>query len=180
MFLHAIIMDIFRPFVQEEKQHGFRTWQTKYDSPEAIFATSLKQLKSLVLCIEKQSPLTAMWHVALLYVATAALKDTKDPEWRFYFVTCIESYQKMYRSFPIMSMAVQGLLTLALRKKAITTGEARDLMYKVPAIPREPDDARFVLDMDLVLKTSEDAKVNNIARDFDNLVLFEEFIEHPG
>lgn len=180
MFLHAIILDIFRPFIQEEKQHGYRAWQAKIQSPEAIFATSLKQLKSLVLCLKKQSPLTGMWHLALQYVATSVLKDIEDPEWKFYFLVCIESYQKMYTQYPILSMAVQGLLTLALRKKALTTGEARDLMDQVPVVPRQPDDAQFILDMDMVLETIEDAKAKSIARSFDDLVLFEEFIENFG
>ncbi|KAJ4355666.1 uncharacterized protein N0V89_003686 [Didymosphaeria variabile] len=177
MFLHVIILDIFRPFVQEEKQHDFQKWHQYVMSPNAIFAASLKQLKSLVLALKAQSPLTVTWHSALLYVANASLKNTSDPEWRFYFMACIDSYQQIYRSYPVVSMVVQSLLMLAVRQKALTGAEARDVMRKGPQTYQGAMGGWFVVDPDMALKGSEDANADVITREFDDLMLFDEFTE---
>lgn len=46
MSLHSVVMDLFRPFIAPEDQHGFRSYLPLSASPLTIFAASAEQLKS--------------------------------------------------------------------------------------------------------------------------------------
>jgi hypothetical protein len=35
---------------------------------------------------------TIWWHTVLLYVANAAVKDTADAKWKFFFINCLDGY----------------------------------------------------------------------------------------
>lgn len=59
-----------------------------------------------------------------MHVANAVLNDLLSPDWRFYFLFCIRSYQKLLSAFPICKGIVQGLLDMAVQSNAITDYEA--------------------------------------------------------
>lgn len=46
IFYHIAVLDTVRPFIPPPKQHGFTSYLAHVSSPDAIFAASLKQLKS--------------------------------------------------------------------------------------------------------------------------------------
>ena len=43
--LHMVILDLFRPYIAVNQQHGFRAYAPEPSSPRTIFAASVMQLK---------------------------------------------------------------------------------------------------------------------------------------
>lgn len=40
-----VVLDLFRPYIAEKEQHGFRNYVAEKSSPRTIFAASVVQLK---------------------------------------------------------------------------------------------------------------------------------------
>ena len=40
-----VVLDLFRPYIAEKEQHGFRKYVAEKSSPRTIFAASVAQLK---------------------------------------------------------------------------------------------------------------------------------------
>jgi hypothetical protein len=187
IWFHAAILDIFRPFVVDEKHHGFKAWTPVATSPEAIFAASVRQLKRLILTFKSQhksAGYSIFWHAALLYIATAVLKDKKDPGRRFYFMICVKSYQALFVSFQFVECIVEGLLVMALDVGVISVKEANHIMQEFHAQRRTHQRSEnmcaeervrnaFILDRDLALRDRQAAIVDNLVEKFEEITLFD-------
>lgn len=185
IWYHATILDIFRPFISNRKQHDLESWSPSSTSPEAIFTASLKQLKRLILVYKgryRSAAYSIFWNAALLYVANAVLKDRNDPEWRFYFQMCIHSYQGLYPSFRAVEAIAQGLLAMAIDSGAITNLEAILMIqmfrengnwHKLADRPR----GGYVLDLGLAITDHNAARVDNLVDRFEEITLFSEFTD---
>lgn len=46
-----VVLDLFRPYIAEDKQHGFRAYVPEGSSPRTIFAASVMQLKGKFLFV---------------------------------------------------------------------------------------------------------------------------------
>lgn len=42
-----IVLDLFRPYIAENEQHGFQAYVSESSSPRTIFAASVMQLKGM-------------------------------------------------------------------------------------------------------------------------------------
>ena len=137
IWYHVLVLEIFRPFVATEKQHGFSSWSPFSILPEAIFAASIRQLKDLMLIYTTRQPSATynlFWHPAGMYVANAVLKDTTDPEWRFYFLLCFRAYQNLYLCFLAVEGIMQGFLAIAVASGSIDSAEASVLIHSLPPL----------------------------------------------
>jgi hypothetical protein len=102
IWYHAVVLDIFRPFIADEKQHDFKKWTSLAKPPEAIFAASVKQLKRLILVYDAQhesSTYSVFWHAGLMYVANAVIKDLGGDDWKFSFFFAFVVIQNCLRRF---------------------------------------------------------------------------------
>ncbi|KAI1772241.1 hypothetical protein F4818DRAFT_180178 [Hypoxylon cercidicola] len=189
IWLHAAILDIFRPIVgkpaHERPRLGtFSAWDS---SPDAAYAASVSQLKHLVVEYRSKSiasTYSILCHTGLLYLANAILKDTGDPEWRIYLLLCIYGYESLSRPYRISEIIVQGLLSMTMRETDMTGSEAQKIINEVKEgrLDSAKDDfvdkirATFMVDMDLSLIDPEEAKAENLAERFDSLALFQDFL----
>jgi hypothetical protein len=119
--------------------------------------------------------------MALLHVANAALQDTTDPQSKAYFRLCVNCYGDLFMAFRVAEGIVRSLLSIALRKGAMTGAEAQALLQRVRGNgPRYQNlktiTATFVVDLNLAVTDREGAQVESLADMFDNLRLFDEFI----
>lgn len=108
---------------------------------EAIFAASVKQLKSLIITYGaegKSAAYSVFWHPGLLYVVNVVLKDLSDNKWKAYFEFCIRAYCKLFSTFQFATGLARGLLGMALLKGAIRHEEALmlDNELRQNALPR--------------------------------------------
>ncbi|KAF2117392.1 hypothetical protein BDV96DRAFT_572001 [Lophiotrema nucula] len=191
IFFHCAIIDIFRPFIAEEKHHGFRSFKKSAPSPEAIFAASVKQLKALIFSYrDLKAPISnRFWHCALMYVAGATLKEWRwNPEWRYYFLLCLYSYQKYFTAFAVYEEIVLGLLMMAISNGALRGEEARLItqeLRKIGAgdVAREKEAERvrrrklFMIDFDRALTDQENASLDTLIQKYEEVTIFDEFTE---
>jgi hypothetical protein len=177
MWYHAIVLDMFRPLLDKATEKGSR-W-----SPAEIFEASTRQLKRLILVYKtrhQSASYTIFWSSALLYVANSVLRDTSDPERRFYFLLCIHSLQDLYPSYPVLNGVVQGLLTIGVEKKGITVPEARQLYQDLRSkatkhMLQERVKGQLVIDLDLAVIDSNAARMDRLSAKFDEIVAFDDY-----
>ncbi|KAF4917750.1 hypothetical protein CGCVW01_v009536 [Colletotrichum viniferum] len=184
IWFHAAILDLFRPFLQStaRERQRLKTFSARRSYPEAAFNASVNQLKQLVVryrCNYESSAYTMLWQTALIYVANAVLHNTEDPEWRLYFLACIYGYEGLRTSYRVAEVISRGLLTMSLQEGDISGSEARHLLKQVT----EPEGAggkgdvraTFMADLDLAMTDPEAAKVENLAKRFEDVALFSDF-----
>ncbi|KAI8943582.1 hypothetical protein NX059_001577 [Plenodomus lindquistii] len=186
--LHLAIMDIFRPFIAQENEHGPRHYLPKGASPMTIFSASVKQVKALIFEYTyqyKPSDWHAYFPAAIIYAANAVLNDRFDPEQRAYFFY----YIHVGRSFRSLSTAstvngtMQALLALAHAKGAITSAEAVGFTdefsddYFAKEIKIKKVSNGWAVDMDKAASNKEAANTDFLANRFQEITLFSEFTE---
>ncbi|KAG7123089.1 Nitrogen assimilation transcription factor nit-4 like protein [Verticillium longisporum] len=186
LWFHAAILDIFRPFLRDDKAKKTRltTFSSRRSSAEAAFKASVNQLKRLIVVYRSQyqsSAYTILWHTALIYVANAVLKDTGDPEWRFYFLHCVYGYESLRKSYRLAEAIGRALLAMTLRNGDITGLEARTILQQLKqrGLDHPSGDIRatFMGDLELALTNPGEAKVETLAGQFEDVALFQEFID---
>lgn len=186
LWFHAAILDIFRPFLRDDKAKKTRltTFSSRRSSAEAAFKASVNQLKRLIVVYRSQyqsSAYTILWHTALIYVANAVLKDTGDPEWHFYFLHCVYGYESLRKSYRLAEAIGRALLAMTLRNGDITGLEARTILQQLKqrGLDHPSGDIRatFMGDLELALTNPGEAKVETLAGQFEDVALFQEFID---
>ncbi|RYP07734.1 hypothetical protein DL764_002353 [Monosporascus ibericus] len=159
-----------------------------FHSPDAAFAASVKQLKTLIVEYRTNymaSAYSILWHSGLIYLANAMLQDTSDPEWRLYFLLCIYGYESLSRPYRISEVIAQGLLSMTLRDTNMSAREARKFMkdlkeFGLDYVKKNMEEevrATFMLDLTLALSNPVGATVENLAKEFDSFALFQDFID---
>ncbi|KAF2442155.1 hypothetical protein P171DRAFT_62402 [Karstenula rhodostoma CBS 690.94] len=188
---HTLVTDLFRPFITRERDDGFRDFYQKQNSPEAIFASSVHQLKGIIVEYTSQHSAAAhhfYWQTALLYVFNTIVKDQSDPQWRFYFWLCMHCYSKLFICFAAIEGFAQSLLAIAVRYGAISRKDATRVMqegfYKDGKAKRarsqregqqQTQCSTYKLDLDLAVRDRDAADVSALIARFEDMDMFEEF-----
>ncbi|PSN60230.1 hypothetical protein BS50DRAFT_681738 [Corynespora cassiicola Philippines] len=182
IFYHAVIVDMFRRFIGNRRPRANST--SEIPPPEAIFAASLRQIKGLIFEYTNQHPsaiYSVNWHSSLLYVASAVAKNRADPDWRFYFQFCIETYQKLYMCFAFIWPLVQSLLAMAVENGAITGSEAERFgagfksSKRVFDLKSEMNRGGYIVDLDRAITDAAAATVDSLVTKFEEITMFNEF-----
>ncbi|OTA94554.1 hypothetical protein M434DRAFT_10626 [Hypoxylon sp. CO27-5] len=189
IWFHAAVLDIFRPFIKEQAKERprLKTFSAQDTSPNAVFAASVNQLKRLIVDYRtnyETSAYSILWHTGLLYLANAMLEDGEDPQTRLYFLLCVYGYERLKRPYRISRVIVQGLLSMMLRDTDMSSKEARKIMDDLgeggwDKVTKEVDEkirATFMVDLNLADKDPERARVENMAEEFENMALFQDFL----
>ncbi|KAK7755965.1 hypothetical protein SLS62_001907 [Diatrype stigma] len=189
IWLHCIILDIFRRFKSPSSGREYRmaTFSAWDSGPDAAYTASVNQLKSLIVDYRTNhmaSTYSILWHSGLIYLANAVLQDTSDPEWRVYFLLCIYGYESLSRPYRISEVIAQGLLSMTLRDTDMTATEARKIKDDLKEqgldhIKKSMEDeirATFMVDLTLALQDPVEAMAENMAKQFDSLAIFQDFI----
>jgi hypothetical protein len=152
---------------------------------EAVFDASIHQLKHMLLGFRHTygcSSYAIFWHMALLYVANAALEDISDPQWRAYFNLCVTSYGDLFGSFHVVEGIVRSLLSIALRKGMMSGTEASSILARATAKKSRTypvvklKSSGFVVDLNLAVTDRDGAQLAPLDELFDTLCLFNDFI----
>ncbi|KAK8043263.1 hypothetical protein PG993_005693 [Apiospora rasikravindrae] len=192
MWLHAAILDIFRPFLRrdEDEKLRLRTFSAPDRAPMAAYKASVNQLKHLIVHFRSSyeaSTCTLLWHTAMTYVANAMLRDSRDPEWYQYLLLCLYGYETLRRPFRVAEAIGRGLLTMMLRDKnndTFTSAQAHEILrnLKERGLSYSTDEIRapFMGDLELAQTDPEGAAVEKLAGDFEDMALFQEFTNDQG
>jgi len=181
VWYHALILDTFRPFIANEDQYDFKDYSETVSSPQAIFAASIKQLKRIILIHSNhpESTYNIWWHISLMYVASAVVKERSDPEWP-YFLLCLYCYNLLSRCFDMVQWIVPGLLAIAVQSRAISNTEAQYFKEQFRNQERRRpggSGAGFVLDMDRAVTDWNAAQADNLAAELEDMAIFNEFTD---
>ncbi|KAH6651916.1 hypothetical protein BKA67DRAFT_593606 [Truncatella angustata] len=185
MWIHATILDIFRPFMKQgyANSQRLRTFSAADSTPDAAFKASVNQLKQLIFDYRssyESSAYTILWQTALTYLATSVLQDTADPSWRPWFMLCIYGYETLRRPYRVAEAIGGGLLTMTMRDTDITTEDARkilnDLKYRGLTAPVDEEiRATFMGDLNMAIKNPEGARMENLAKAFEEVALLKDY-----
>ena len=98
IWYHPTVIEIFRPYLSVHAPA--REVGPHNTTPQEVYLLSLQQLEapSIDCRYSHDAALhSILWHVALLYVRNRVLSNpVQNPDWRFYFDTCVETYVKLY------------------------------------------------------------------------------------
>ncbi|OLN91696.1 Activator of stress genes 3 [Colletotrichum chlorophyti] len=189
IYLHAFILDLFRPLIQHGDAVRVRldSFTSQQASPEAVCSASAVQLRQIAVTYFQRCASASYsfnWHTALLYVANAALREpaqaTDNSERRADVRTCILVYHRLQRCFRLSQGVVRGLVSMALREGLIASSDARAIIKDSDEKGKhhqlsDPILAPFIVDLDLALVDPVAARVDNMAAEFDELAILNEF-----
>ncbi|KAH7113806.1 hypothetical protein B0J11DRAFT_140351 [Dendryphion nanum] len=178
MYIHLTIMDLFRPFVSPDKQHGFRSYIAHAAPPASIFAASVHQLKGLLFQythICSPAYYSLMSSGAIVYAANAIMNDLHDPERRAYVYFYVQmGLRTNYRSLTDNSLAI---VALAHDKGIITSTEAACFAKQVGHVGERGVGSGYIIDVERAGSDAVAANVDSLAERFQEITLFGEFTE---
>ncbi|QUC22753.1 uncharacterized protein UV8b_06994 [Ustilaginoidea virens] len=186
IWLHATILDLFRPFVRDRSRHDqrFRTFASSHCTARAVRETSTARLKKLMVNYSRNygcSNFTILWHTALIYVANAVLDDEpKHQDWYSYLVFCLYGYERLSHSWRVAKAITKGLLSMTLRKGDMSAVAARrilaDLESNWPSrAPLGGIEAPFMLDLNRALSEPGTASVDYLAGQLEDNILLGDY-----
>jgi tRNA A-37 threonylcarbamoyl transferase component Bud32 len=150
----------------------------------AVFTASLHQIKHLAIVFRYTYPCAsyaAFWHVALLLVSNAVMRNTEDAQWRAYFMFCVNSYADLFGAFAVAGAIVKSLISIGLRLGIIKASEARTLMGRLHENGLHHKDFKTIKSLivvDLSLAVTDVAAARRLSSDsLEDLILFQEFTE---
>lgn len=108
-----------------------------------------------------------------------AIED-HDINWQFYFLLCLANVRDFYVCFPVYDLISTGVLAMAMRKGVLSGREARMLLVAMRARGQHHPDrssktaGSFFLDFDLAITAPAEALAVAVAKDFDELAMFDD------
>ncbi|KAF9701168.1 hypothetical protein EKO04_000294 [Ascochyta lentis] len=180
--LHMAILDLFRPYIAPDEQHGFRAYVPESSSPKTIFAASVMQLKGILFAFAIQYT-PAYWNLALsgamVFTVNAVLNDLSDKERHNHLAFCISMSQRLLPSYIYMIETIRAILAIATDKGAITTSEAIRIEAESASMQRAKlvDRSKGGWVVAPTLNDSVAGDINTLTERFETITLFSEFTE---
>ncbi|KAM0713464.1 hypothetical protein Q7P37_010426 [Cladosporium fusiforme] len=186
IWFHTAIMEIFRPFYG--RHVSLNTFDTRHSTPEIVFWSSLTQLEHLVLEYRQSHPSaqnSMLWHVALLFIANSIIRQPTGSNWRFNLLLCMYSYIDLAGSFRLANGFLRSILYMALVRKVVSTGDAQEIMSKLPrdnpvgadAVAQRPRvGSGHIVDLDLAVDDPSVSQVSDLAEKLDDVLMFDAFV----
>ncbi|KAJ0131397.1 hypothetical protein HZ326_25514 [Fusarium oxysporum f. sp. albedinis] len=156
---------------------------TSDSHPKAIYAASINQLKDLVFSYRANYPeasFTSYFNPGLFTLSLALLEDLQDPLWRYYFYICVRCWQDLYFCYPVFRDVAKAFLSMAMQKDAIAARETQELLQEIEQSAQHhaaANEAFTSFIFDPVFSITSEAQVHAMADRFEEMVLFNEFIE---
>ncbi|KAK8076322.1 hypothetical protein PG994_003594 [Apiospora phragmitis] len=146
MYLHTIILTLFRPFLQGPQRHQkLRVFTSADSSPSAIYEASINQMKHIVLqhLDSRHSGKLFSCFAYAGYVQLgsaiagagsganiASMTKSQRLEQRLYFDICMCFFQDAYLQHALAMPIAQGLLYMALESRLIRAAKARKILQQ--------------------------------------------------
>lgn len=190
MWFHTAVMEIFRPFYGQK--WTLKMFDTSHSTPEIVFWSSLTQLERLALEYRQNHPSASssiFWHLSLLFIGNAIVRNPTGPTWRFNFLLCMYGYAELAGSFRVADGFLRAILYMAVQKKLIPPPEARDIINRLPKdeasrvsgmngkMPRVR--SGHVADLELALDDHSTVRVTDLAEKLEDVFLFEDIEDGP-
>ncbi|QKD59106.2 uncharacterized protein FOBCDRAFT_144586 [Fusarium oxysporum Fo47] len=142
-----------------------------------------ERLKDLVFSYRANYPeasFTSYFNPGLFTLSLALLEDLQDPLWRYYFYICVRCWQDLYFCYPVFRDVAKAFLSMAMQKDAIAARETQELLQEIEQSAQHhaaANEAFTSFIFDPVFSITSEAQVHAMADRFEEMVLFNEFIE---
>ncbi len=170
-----------------ERHTKLKGFDSESATPDTVYQASVQQLLRLTLLYLLRVPssrYTFLWHTALLYVANAMLRPDAavgETNCRIWFQLCMEGYRGLAPSFLFVEGIVQGLLSMAMRARLLSPKEARETVQEFRmgrlAGSAEVMKGGLILDLDQSMHSPLTSQLEQLANQFDELLMFDEFLD---
>ncbi|KAK5999162.1 Notoamide biosynthesis transcriptional activator notL'-like protein [Cladobotryum mycophilum] len=189
IYFHAIVTDIFRPFLDTQPPFRFKTFSAPHASAEAAYSASVNQLKRLLLLYRlhcKRATLCILWQTGLIYVANAMMREAGTPgtEWRFYLNLCLAGFEDLYSCYRVFNSIGKGFLGMAFQRGAINAQDAKRIRKEMKVLGKSHSAvdelangqtiANWIVEFDLALSDPGSARGTDLAKRFEELMLDDE------
>lgn len=183
-------MEMFRPFYG--KHQNLQTFGSRSSTTEIVFWSSLTQLERLALEYRQNHPSAShsiFWHLSLLFIGNAVIRNPSGPSWRFNFLLCMYGYADLAGSFHVADGFLRAMLYMAIQNKLCKPAEARAIMMRLPDIngfdsnsvngsmPRVT--SSHVVDLEQALDDHSVSQITDLAAKLDDALMFDDFIDEP-
>ena len=160
-----------------------RSFTSPDSFPKEIYAATINQLKQLTFWYHsqyKEAQFTALFNTGLVMLSNALLNGLTSANWHEFFSLCVRCWQDLYVCYPIFHDIAQGFLTMALKNGLISGPEGENIMGELRRRGRHHNTAdeatvTFISDFKLAMTSPGEAKIDVMARKFNELVLSNQF-----
>ncbi|KAK8093112.1 uncharacterized protein PG998_014513 [Apiospora kogelbergensis] len=200
MYLHTIILTIFRPFLQSPQRDQRLRFTSAESSPSAIYTASVTHMKDIVLQhhTHHHGKLFSTFVYAGYMQLCSAIAGTSDNtetqrhEQQLYFDVCMCFFQDATLQHAIATPIAQGLLHMALESGLILASEMRDVLRRLEergkhhCSPLQTSgtssssyfstvhQAHIIVDFELAVVDVRAARAHTLASKLEDIVLFDE------
>ncbi|KAK8109005.1 hypothetical protein PG984_014806 [Apiospora sp. TS-2023a] len=202
MYLHTVILTLFRPFLQgPQRDQKLRVFSSADSSPGAIYEASINQMKHIVLQHHLEGPDKLVSNFAyagyMQLCSTMAAGSvlgsgstrTQRREQRFYFDICMCFFHDAYLQHALALPIAQSLLSMALENRLIRASKARQILKgfeergshhphhhdSSPSLLRTNTRAQIIVHFELSTVDVDASRAQALASKLEDLVLFDEF-----
>lgn len=184
-YLHASILTLLHPLVVRRDPSPVVDGESQVRSAATVYAASVQQMNHIMDVYQARfrSPNASVyWHTGLLFAANAAVHAAGTPVIRqHHFQRAVRGYEDLYRRYPVMMPIVKGLMAVAVETGLVAGPEAVAHVNRLAGKTErpagsEPTEACFVVDLELAMRHRGLAHVDSLARRFDDIAMFDEFI----
>lgn len=186
---HATIMDLFRPYLREEKSHSDLS-AAHSSRPEYIFHLSLAHLRELVIFYHRrfnssEKSRTISWVHGPMFVVEAIIYHQRGPNQVSDFWLCMSAFSSLLESHPVVMTMVTALFNLAMDKGLITypqiTAQRGLLLPSQDSThTHETFKTEVIIDQDLALNNRGAASASSLATLLNDKFLFDDFVVPEG
>lgn len=204
MYLHTVILTLFRPFLHGPQQdQKLRVFTSADSSPSAIYEASINQMKHIVLQHHLAYPDKLFSNFAYAgymqlcsamagsgSASGASTTKSQRREKRFYFAVCMCFFQDAYLQHALALPIAQGLLGMALENRLIRAPKARKILQGLAergahhhsssssssSLPPTTNiQAQIIVNFELAAVDVGASRARALASKLEDLVLFDEF-----
>lgn len=185
IFFHAIITDLFRPFLQspDRSSASMRTFAASRANPQAVYHASIRQMKRLLLSYRLEFQLEALsvlWQTGVIYVANATMRadyHNRD-EMQFFVNLCVAGLEELFMSYKVFGSITKGIIKMAIRQGSIEQTQVRRVRRRLRETEqrflvdgRSTDEmmAMWMVDLDLAVTNPLGAQGGRLAKEFDRM-----------
>lgn len=202
MYLHTIILTLFRPFLQgPQRLQKLRVFTSADSSPGAIYEASINQMKHIVLQHHLDYPdklFSSFAYTGYMQLCSAMAGSgapdltsgmrgppSQRREERFYFDVCMCFLQDAYLQHALAMPIAQGLLTMALESRLIPASKARKILqgleergahHHQASLSHTKEAWQVIVNFELSVVDSDASRAHVLASKLEDLVLFDEFM----
>jgi polyhydroxyalkanoate synthesis regulator phasin len=158
------------------------SFETQQITARAIYAASINQLKRLCLAFRmsfQTASLSILSQTVLVYVANSVLvtaEENEKAESHFYLRLCLAALEDLYGSYREAWSVTRALLSMCLKRGAISPDEARRIKKEMIELGQHHDhdvegETNSMMDLELATSDRSAAQAHRLANEFEEILL---------